>query len=91
MTLAENSARLRVAADALDLAALAVAIEARTTLLAGEAQTDEDRREASAAGDDARFALEALKKCFALESARLGQIRTGFAAAGIPLQVDCRA
>ena len=90
MNLAENSENLRDAADALDLAALAVAIRKRTGLIGGADGTEQELRESIAAGEAARQALEALKTCFALESGRLGQIRSGFAMAGAPPKLDYR-
>jgi hypothetical protein len=59
-------------------------------VIGGADGTEQELRESLAAGEAASTALEALNTCFALESGRLEQIRSGFAMTGAPPKLDCR-
>ena len=75
VTLEQATSALLIAIEAEDLGALAHAIAARELALQA---TPVPAQEVLAGGERACFALEQLKQRWAVESARLDQVRCGF-------------
>jgi hypothetical protein len=82
MTLGQATAALLAAIEAEDLEGVTQALAARTAIIeAGAGVTLEDAQEALDGGERAAHAMEFLKLKWALESARLSQMQSGFALA----------